>query len=106
MVGSAQRRYNHALLQHGSILIGTKHLELVNYLKNRTPRQKRKLTEYLQAHTISLNELTDKKLNYRIVADALIKGFEEQLNIRFKIEALSENEKKKSKELFDKYYSI
>jgi len=55
LIGSAQRVYENAILQHGSILLGPAHKELVNFL-NISPDQKIEMEQYLQNHTICLWE--------------------------------------------------
>jgi lipoate-protein ligase A len=53
-VGSAQRRSDGAMLQHGSILIGPFHRRIVNYLKL-TPEQRHQMEKVLIEKTTELH---------------------------------------------------
>jgi lipoate-protein ligase A len=54
IVGSAQRRSDGAMLQHGSILIGPFHRRIVNYLKL-TPEQRHQMEKVLIEKTTELH---------------------------------------------------
>lgn len=80
LVGSAQRRFKNALLQHGAILIGPEHLNLVDYFTETTDH--RKLKEYLAKRTTCLNELANREITYAEAVMAIRKGFEMNLAIQ------------------------
>lgn len=80
LVGSAQRRFKNALLQHGAILIGPEHLNLVDYFTDSADQKK--LKEYLAKRTTCLNELANRNISYAEAVAAIRKGFEMNLNIQ------------------------
>lgn len=82
LVGSAQRKFGDVVLQHGSILIGTKHKDIVNYL-NITGEERVKMRNEIEDKTISLSEIVHRKITYDEVSDAVFKGFEKGFNIKF-----------------------
>lgn len=82
LVGSAQRKFGDVVLQHGSILIGEHHKNIVNYLSV-DERVKDRLRKEIEEKTVCMNEILGRKLSYEETASALIKGFEKTLNISF-----------------------
>jgi lipoate-protein ligase A len=56
LIGSAQRRGKGVILQHGSILIGKAHLDIVNYLHLK-PEERARHLNILAEHSICLEEL-------------------------------------------------
>lgn len=82
LVGSAQRKYGDIVLQHGSILIGPKHKEIVNYL-NISGEERVKMKQEIDDKTACLNEVTGRKLTYNEVSNSVFNGFEKGFNIKF-----------------------
>ncbi len=91
LVGSAQRHYPGALLQHGSILIGPAHLALADYTVA-TDQEKKWLKEFLAARTVCLNELAGTTFDFDEVARAVQTGFEEIFEANFEQDTLREDE--------------
>jgi lipoyl(octanoyl) transferase len=90
VVGSAQRKFSDIVLQHGSVLIGTHHKNIVNYL---TASETEKLTMRIEINekTACLNEIMNSPVTYEQTAAAIFKGFVDTYNIRFSsINRLSE----------------
>jgi lipoate-protein ligase A len=83
LVGSAQRRFEKAVLQHGSILLGDYHLKLPNYLKISQPDEADRLTKLLAEKTISISQILNYIPTYQQVIDAIIAGFVEKKQISF-----------------------
>jgi lipoate-protein ligase A len=83
LVGSAQRRYGPALLQHGSLLIGDAHLEIVDFLHSAAPETKRRiLRERLASRTTTLREvLSTNQVSVPALADSLVTGFEASFHV-------------------------
>jgi lipoate-protein ligase A len=50
LIGSAQRIYEKAILQHGSLLMGSEHEKLVEFLKI-SEKQRAQMKKYIQDHT-------------------------------------------------------
>lgn len=84
VVGSAQRKFNNSLLQHGSIICGPKHMEITKYL-NLDEEQKKNAYEEMKEKTISLSEILDKDVSdYEVISECLLKGFHEEFKIDIK----------------------
>jgi lipoate-protein ligase A len=80
LVGSAQRKFGDIVLQHGSVLMGEHHKNIVNYLLV-DEKIKEKLRKEIEDKTIGLNEILKKDVTYEEVSKALIKGFEQTFEI-------------------------
>jgi len=88
LIGSAQRVYENAILQHGSILLGSAHEELVNFL-NIPPEQKIKMRQYVQNHTVFLWNY-HPKISAEDLARHLENHFKKYFNLKF--DPITENE--------------
>lgn len=97
LVGSAQRRIDGVILQHGSILIGPKHLDLTYYLDQGDDKWRAAVRRYMERHTVCLNELSTKPVHYASLADAIQRGFESQLGIRLEPASLTEWEENEAR---------
>ncbi len=82
LVGSAQRRINGSVLQHGSILIGDEHLNITKYLSAKNEAWRERVKNYMEKNTTSLNAVAATALSYEPLADALRQGFQDELGIR------------------------
>jgi lipoate-protein ligase A len=88
LVGSAQRRFarpdgGEVVLQHGSILLGTDHLRMVDFLKGLNDDQRTQLRSELQEKTTDLGSALGRVVTYEEVVSALKKGFEQSWEIQF-----------------------
>lgn len=92
MVGSAQRRFDHAVLQHGSILLGPEHADLALLLSRGDDAWRSAVRDHMLRHTVHLNECTQQTIGYEQVAAALRQGFAQALDIAWVDEPLSERE--------------
>jgi len=75
LVGSAQRRFEHAVLQHGSILLGPHHSQLARYLRQGDETWRKAVQRYMEQHTVTLNALRTPPVGYEELATALQTGF-------------------------------
>ncbi len=91
ILGSAQRRYPGAVLQHGSLLLGPAHLKLTSFL-SLGEEEKRRLHELLRLRTACLQEAVGRSFSFEEVATAVVTAFREELGIDFAFEGLSEEE--------------
>ena len=82
IIGSAQRKLNNAVLQHGSILCGKFHRNLVNFI-NSDEETKRTLEIELIQKTIEIETILNEHVDYEKLEESLVKGFEDQWKIRF-----------------------
>ncbi|MCI0493937.1 lipoate--protein ligase family protein, partial [candidate division KSB1 bacterium] len=103
LVGSAQRRYETAILQHGSILVGTFHLRLANYVAAMKPAQVKKFQQALEEKTISISQILTGKIHYDKLIRAIKNGFQECCNIDFLEGQLTPHELAEAKKLVKKY---
>lgn len=87
LIGSAQRKLNEVILQHGSILGGNFHLRLVDYLKT-DETTKRALSEDMDKKTVSIEQILGTKFDYKHLNACLIEGFEKLWNISFEKDKL------------------
>jgi len=83
LVGSAQRKFGDIVLQHGSILIGSHHKNIVKYL-NIDSSDRLKMLKELDAKTTCINEITGTSISYEEVSKAVLEGFRSTFNIEFK----------------------
>jgi lipoyl(octanoyl) transferase len=82
LVGSAQRKFRDAILQHGSILCGEFHKKIVDYLNVNIDEQEQVKNE-IENKTISLSEIIEKEIDYKKLLTSLINGFEKSFNCDF-----------------------
>lgn len=76
LIGSAQRRMNKTVLQHGSILCGVFHQKLAEYL-NVDEKTKIFLKNELTARTTEIETILNEKVNYEKLKKCLVAGFED-----------------------------
>jgi lipoate-protein ligase A len=85
LVGSAQRRYNHIILQHGSILMGDFHKQLPDFLNgNIDAKTKEIIKKDIDERTTTLSDILFKKVSFTETANAIKTGFEKEYKIKFK----------------------
>jgi lipoate-protein ligase A len=82
IVGSAQRKFEKVVLQHGSILCGPLHKQITRYL-NLTDERKDEIDKEIEENTIELGKILNEKIDYPRLALSLCKGFEEHYNMIF-----------------------
>jgi lipoate-protein ligase A len=103
LVGSAQRRFEKALLQHGSILLGNEHLNLLNYLATNGDGAWHTARNQLHKSTICIETILNRTVRYEEVAQALQRGFEKYFNVTLKSEPLTPQEWQKINEIKPEY---
>lgn len=82
LVGSAQRVIGNTLLQHGSILCGDYHKNLVDYLK--LPGHKLiEIKNDLDSKTISVGEIVESDVDYSKLAACIKFGFQKKFSIAY-----------------------
>jgi lipoate-protein ligase A len=82
LVGSAQRKINDAVLQHGSILCGNYHRKITEYL-NLSNENLNMVNDKLSGSTIEMENILGFTTNYKKLEDSLAEGFERHFNITF-----------------------
>ncbi len=88
LVGSAQRRYTgqhgeDVVLQHGSILLGSGHKRLTEYLTIASPSVREELRKGLDEKTIDLSSALGRPVSFDECAEALKSGFKHEWSIEF-----------------------
>ena len=79
LVGSAQRKLNNVILQHGSILTGTFHRKLADYL-SLSKDEKEKIKDEVKQKTIELETILNKKVDFGRLSESIKSGFELYFN--------------------------
>ena len=82
IVGSAQRKFEKVVLQHGSILCGPFHKKITHYLNVRD-EIKEEIKKEIEENTIELGSILNEKIDYSRLALSICKGFEEHYNMSF-----------------------
>ena len=80
LVGSAQRKLGNTILQHGSILCGSYHLNIVNYLNTENYE---KLKAEINKTTIDLASILNENIDYEYLAESIAEGFEIKFDMKF-----------------------
>lgn len=78
LVGSAQRKMGNAILQHGSILCGSFHKNLVNYINS-----DRQNVLDLNENTCEIESIVHDSVDYNHLSDCIKLGFELEWEINF-----------------------
>jgi len=84
LVGSAQRRFEYALLQHGSILLGEQHLNLLDYLSTNGNGERAKTRAELARKTVCVETILNREVSYGEMCGCLKTGFENYFQVQFK----------------------
>lgn len=81
LIGSAQRKMNGAILQHGSLLCGNYHTKLTDYLEAENSEIEF-IKEEMLGKTIDISQITGKAVDYGKLKQNLIEGFETEWKIK------------------------
>jgi len=81
LIGSAQRVYQNAILQHGSVLLGSQHEKLVDFL-HLSESRKLKMKQYIREHTTNVWTYR-KDIDVRLLADEIQDTFSNHYGINF-----------------------
>jgi len=81
LIGSAQRKMNNVILQHGSILCGKYHTKLPYYLSDKSSVES--LLDELQSKTTEISTITKQDINYSKLSDSILTAFEIEWDISF-----------------------
>lgn len=106
LVGSAQRRFQNAILQHGSILVGIQHLKLGEYISKQRDINIESFTKYLFQKTISVSQIISTRLKYDQIIWGIKNGFQKRFNIQFFEGQLTSKEVNEAQKLIKKYEKI
>ena len=104
LIGSAQRRIGETVLQHGSLLIGPEHKQVVDLMPGGHERAKSAYRKQLELQTISLQEAGYAELGFEDLADGIRSGFEKTLSCELLDLPLSADEKSGVQDLISVKY--
>jgi lipoate-protein ligase A len=90
IVGSAQRKFERVVLQHGSILCGTFHRRITRYL-NLSEESVKEIDEEIEKNTTELSSVLKENIDYDSLVSSIYKGFEEHYNMTFSKSPLFQN---------------
>lgn len=82
LIGSAQRKLNNVVLQHGSILCGKRHADLPDYLSDK--EHNTELKKELSEKTIEIETIISEKIDYLLLSQVIKNQFENEWNFTFK----------------------
>lgn len=94
LVGSAQRRFDSAVLQHGSILLGNDHLKIFEYLSSNNNGEALKHREQLRKKTVCIETILKQKVRYESLVPKLRWGFEKYFCVNLVEKPLNSDEQK------------
>ncbi|MGE5499512.1 MAG: biotin/lipoate A/B protein ligase family protein [Syntrophothermus sp.] len=81
LIGSAQRKMGKSLLQHGSLLCGSYHLRLADFL-NMSGTDLARIREEMTQKTVDLHEILGEEADYEKLTELLTAGFEKEFDIK------------------------
>lgn len=107
LIGSAQARRLHGVLQHGAIPLFGDITRIITVLNYPTENARVEAKIQLQQYATNMVELLGRKLAWQEAADALILGFQDALDIQFHQGNLSPEEKTTARQLYlEKYNNV
>lgn len=105
LIGSAQQRIGTMLLQHGSLLLGPEHKQIVDLLPGDKPGLKKRFARELDRHTISLSEALASPIDFDTAATAIRQGIQKTFNIQLIEAALGKTEIAETQRLIAEKYA-
>jgi lipoate-protein ligase A len=106
LVGSAQRRIGQAVLQHGSLLLGPKHLLLAELLSESPTSTDSVLARHLERSSTWLQQCVDGEIHVDKLEDCLVEGFRHKLGIRLQEDILTLHEQQAVQAVIEKRNGI
>lgn len=82
LVGSAQRKLGNVILQHGSILCGSYHKKIVEYI-NLSEEKKKEILAEISSTTVDIKSALNYDVDYSKLSKSILKGFKEYFNSDF-----------------------
>ena len=82
LVGSAQRKLHNTILQHGSILCGDFHKNIVDFIFL-NDEETVQMKEEIKSTTTDLRSILNYEIDYDLLVESIKTGFEEHFKIKF-----------------------
>ena len=96
LIGSAQRRLDGTILQHGSLLTGPGYRDIARFLRSDNPTPQ---AEKLKEQVTTLSEILGRKPPFNSICNALRVGFEEAFGCQLIEQNLSDEEQREVEKL-------
>jgi len=104
LIGSAQRRVDGAILQHGSLMLGEAHCRILDLLPSMPDRLRDAWRRQLEEHSICLGECVEREIEVAELASCLADGFGRCLGVEMCSDLLTSPEERRARELIQKKY--
>ncbi len=105
LIGSAQQRIGNVLLQHGSLLLGPEHKQMIDLLPAGKEILRDRFQYELDQHTLSLSEIVRSDISVDMIAQALRQGLLNTFPITFTDADLTVEERAETQCLIVEKYS-
>lgn len=105
LIGSAQARKKHGILQHGSLPLTGDLTRICEALVFKDESARKNAAQRLLARATTVQSVTGVETDWETAAQAFVKGFEAQLGIRFERQQLSQSESERAEELVNQKYA-
>jgi lipoyl(octanoyl) transferase len=106
IIGSAQARRLHGVLQHGSIPMFGDISRIAQVLNFTSIKEQKDAEDNLRNKAGTLNDITHKIFSWENIADAIINGFSKELNLIFIRDILSDGEISRAKEIVQTKFGL
>ncbi|MGZ4123808.1 MAG: lipoate--protein ligase family protein, partial [Tumebacillaceae bacterium] len=104
VVGSAQVRQEHTILQHGSILLDLDVEKLFSVLQFASERTKDRMMRAFRDKAVSIRDFSDREISFEEASRAFAIGFERGLGVRLEPSELTAEELSMVEELVREKY--
>lgn len=104
--GNAQTRKNNILLQHGTVLLAVDVEKMFSLLKVSQEKMKDKLIKDARQRVVGIRDLLGKQMKFQFCQDALIRGFEKALKLKYSKNPLTVSELALASRLKDQKYNL
>ncbi|RJQ43846.1 MAG: lipoate--protein ligase family protein [Anaerolineaceae bacterium] len=105
IIGSAQVRKKDGVLQHGAIPLFGDIARITDVLHYESENERSLSRSQVQMRATTLEKQTDQRITWKKLAHAIVCGFENALQIEIKIGRLSDQERKRAKQLLEEKYA-
>ncbi len=102
VVGSAQKIYKHAILQHGSIMLGKNHLKIVDFLRL-DDDEKIQQKKILEDHAMDLSAIGKPVPTIATISETLLNTFEQNGVSKIYYQYINDPEWRKSRTYLDRF---
>jgi len=105
LIGSAQARRKHGVLQHGSFPLYGDLGRIIQVLRFSGEEERKEALERLMYRATNAETVSGKKLDWEFVAKEFVEAFSSELDLRLMEDDLSTKELDRANELVEKKYS-